>query len=600
MKYFFDDWKNAVQKLNDSIEKSVGEIRECKDAIRRLQVDNVNESHRGRYVRDDDRIVLSAPEIVIGNVDKGGYLLPGQPSRIVIRGKGISVEGSGDTGSIVSRAPSIRTFAVDPGSDGRENVVSAISEVVTQAKGISLCSSRGDGVFTSTAGGGYGLHLHSDSGLFIEASDSAANKKSSIETRIGNLNKSKDGIKKSAQDLKKTFEDAVSQLEKVVSDSDALSDDILELRGSVGTIDDLHTQFVQSMDTAYKAFLSYSSQLSSLAETCRQIKCLEEAKKSIPEAKAFQEKNTGAGVWISGETIGLASVDGDGNIRVNPGAGVHIQSNSVSVSARGHDGALLEKGRISLGAMDIDLSTADTKYKDQKKRDSADIPAVGNVRIASKNVTLEAVDYEFKDNKKTEKALTKEGTLTIRVETTDLSATDTEGKAVGSLELNAKDIEIKATDVKKDNRSDDKLAPGGAVLVTAEKVLVGSRGKEDKTKQLQISADKTGIFGDTTAELQQGEAKAVVQLDGGNLSLSGGKTGLFGDTTVNGKTEFKADIKAPKASIDNVEAKSSFKSPNISDGIAIPAPPSTAKLSAKLKTEEKKKKEKKKKEEDKK
>ena len=182
------------------------------------------------------------------------------------------------------------------------------------------------------------------------------------------------------------------------------------------------------------------------------------------------------------------------------------------------------------------------------------------------------------------------------METTDLSATDTEGKAVGSVELNAKDVEIKATDVKKDNRSDDKLAPGGAVLVTAEKVLVGSRGKEDKTKQLQISADKTGIFGDTTAELQQGEAKAVVQLDGGNLSLSGGKTGLFGDTTVNGKAEFKADIKAPKASIDNVEAKTSFKSPNISDGFAIPAPPSAARLSAKLKTEEKKKKEKKKKE----
>ena len=600
MSYFFDDWKKAVQKLNDSIDKSVGEIRECKDAIRRLQVNNVNESHQGRYVRDNDRIVLSAPEIVIGNVDKGGYLLPGQPSRIVIRGKGISVEGSGDTGSIVSRAPSIRTVAVDPGSDGRENVVSAISEVVTQAKGISLSSSQGDGIFTSPAVAGYGLNLHSDSALFIEAADSAVARKSSIEARISDLNKSKDGIKKNVGNLKKAFEDAVSQLEKIASDSAALSDDILDLRGSVGTVDDLHNRLMDAMRMASAAFYGYSAQLADLAEVCRQIKCLEEAKKSIPEAKAFQEKNTGAGVWISGETIGLASVDGDGNIRVNPEAGVHIQSNSVSVSARGHDGALLEKGSIRMNAMDIDLSTADTKYKDQKKRDSADMPAVGNVRIVSKNVSVESVDYELKDKKKTEKALTKEGTLSIRVETTDLSATDTEGKAVGSLELNAKDIEIKATDVKKDNRSDDKLAAGGAVLVTAEKVLVGSRGKEDKTKQLQISADKTGIFGDTTAELQQGEAKAVVQLDGGNLSLSGGKTGLFGDTTVNGKTEFKADIKAPKASIDNVEAKSSFKSPNISDGIAIPAPPSTARLSAKLKTEEKKKKEKKKKEEDKK
>lgn len=597
MSYIFDDWKKAVQKLNDSIEKSVGEIRACKDAIRRLQIDNANEEHCGRYLRDNDRIVLSAPEIVIGNVDKGGYLLPGQPSRVVIRSKGISFEGSGNTGSIVSRAPSIRTAAVDPGADGRENVVSSISEVVTQAKGISLSSSRGEGVFTSPAVTGYGLHLHSDSGLFIEAADSAVARKSSIEARIGTLNKSKDGIKKNVGDLKKAFEDAVSQLEKVASDSDALSDDILDLRGSVGTIDDLHDRMVAAMRMASDAFYSYSAQLADLAEVCRQIKCLEEAKKSIPDAKAFQEKNTGAGVWISGETIDLSSVDGDGNIRVNPGSGVHIQSNSVSVSARGYDGALLEKGCISLNAMDIDLSTADTKYKDQKKRDSADLPAVGNIRVVSKNVTVESVDYELKDKKKTEKALTKEGTLSIRVETTDLSATDTEGKAVGSLELNAKDIEIKATDVKKDNRSDDKLAPGGAVLVTAEKVLVGSRGKEDKTKQLQISADKTGIFGDTTAELQQGEAKAVVQLDGGNLSLSGGKTGLFGDTTVNGKAEFKADIKAPKASIDNIEAKTSFKSPNISDGFAIPAPPSAARLSAKLKTEEKKKKEKKKKEE---
>ena len=58
MSYIFDDWKKAVQKLNDSIEKSVGEIRECKDAIRRLQVDNVNEEHCGRYLRDNGRNVL--------------------------------------------------------------------------------------------------------------------------------------------------------------------------------------------------------------------------------------------------------------------------------------------------------------------------------------------------------------------------------------------------------------------------------------------------------------------------------------------------------------------------------------------------------------
>ena len=48
---------------------------------------------------------------------------------------------------------------------------------------------------------------------------------------------------------------------------------------------------------------------------------------------------------------------------------------------------------------------------------------------------------------------------------------------------------------------------------------------------------------------------------------------------------FKADITAPKATIDNVEASKSFKSTNISDGIAVPGAPSSASLSQKIKEE---------------
>ncbi|MCQ2156935.1 MAG: hypothetical protein MJY53_00895 [Bacteroidales bacterium] len=593
MKYFFDDWKAALQNLNDSIEKSVEEVRACKDAIRRLQVDKVSEVQEGNYLRDNDRIVLSAPEIVIGNVDRGGYLLPGQPSRIVIRGQGISLEGSGHTGYIVNRAPSIRSYGVDPGSDGRENVVSYVSEVISQAKGVSLTSTSGKGVFTSPPAAGIGLHLSSDTGLFVEASDSVDKKKKYIEDRLNGLKKSKDSQKNTAADLKKEFESAVQELAKVVDDSNDLSSDIDDLRSSVGAIDDLHDRLETAMRKASGAFYMYSSQLANLAETCRQISCLEKAKGKIPSAQDFKDKTTGSSVWISGEKIGLLAVDGDGNIRENPGSGVKILSNDVSVRACAHDGTLLKKGKISLNAMDIDLSTANTKYKDKKKRDSADILAEGNVHVVSKKVKIESVDSELKDGKTTEKALAKDSSLKIRFETTELSATDTEGKATGIIDMNAKEVEIKSTDVKKDNRSDDKLAAGGTLLLTAEKMYAGSRDKDNKTKQLQLSADKTGVFGDTTAEIQQGEAKAVVQLDGGNLSVSGSKTALFGDTTVNGKADFKADIKAPKATIDNIEAKSSFKSPNISDGIAVPGAPSSAKLSAKLKVEEKKAKEKK-------
>ena len=83
--------------------------------------------------------------------------------------------------------------------------------------------------------------------------------------------------------------------------------------------------------------------------------------------------------------------------------------------------------------------------------------------------------------------------------------------------------------------------------------------------------------------MQQDGGKALLQLDGGNIALKGSKLEYYGDNTVNGKTEFKADVKAPKLVADNLEAKSSFKSSNISDGIAVPGAPSSAKLDAKLK-----------------
>lgn len=587
MDYILKDWKKALQDLSDSVEKSVEEIRKCKDAVQRMQAERMNDSHSGKYIRDDYRIVLSAPEIIIGNLSKDGYLLSGQDV-VTVRGHSVSLEGTGPAASVVSRAPSIRSVAVDPGADGRESVVGGLSEVVCQAKGISLCSSYAEGAFSSSPAAGQGLHLHSDSNLTVEAAASADVRKKSIESRLSALKDSKSAMKTSAGKLKTSFEDAVKRLEDVLEKGDSQSYEISDIRSNIMDMDDLRVQFDQAVVVAAQAFKSYSEQLAALAETCRQINCLEKEKGKIPASKDFQDKTTGAAVRISGEVISLSNIDGDGNIRVNPEAGVSILTNAFSLDATAHDGSLLEKGRVSMNARTFDFSTANVKYDDKKKRDSAKIPAEGDINVISKNVTVMAVDTEFKDKKLTEKALSKDGRLSVRVENLDVSATDTEGKATGKIALNAKNIAVKAMDVKKDDRKDDKLAAGSSLTLTAEKVFAGSRDKNNKTKQMQISADKTAIFGDTTAEVQQGEAKAVVQLDGGNLSVSGSKTAIFGDTTVNGKTDFKADINAPKAAIGNVEAKSSFKSPNISDGIAVPGAPSSATLSAKLKFEEKK------------
>ena len=198
--------------------------------------------------------------------------------------------------------------------------------------------------------------------------------------------------------------------------------------------------------------------------------------------------------------------------------------------------------------------------------------ASGQINIGAKGMTLQSKD---KDENAT-------GSLTVNAEKMTLSSADKSGKAIGQLSMNSKDIFLKSMDT--DGKgADQNLAADGNMVLAAENMYVGRTEKKNTSKTLQISSDKTGIYGTTTAEVQQGEAKAVVQLDGGNVAISGSKATFYGDNTVNGKTDFKGDVTAPKLMADNLEAKSSFKTKNISDGVAVPGAPSSATISAKLK-----------------
>ena len=199
---------------------------------------------------------------------------------------------------------------------------------------------------------------------------------------------------------------------------------------------------------------------------------------------------------------------------------------------------------------------------------------------------MESLDYEVADGKLKTKALTSGGKLAIRTEKTSIIAADAEGKATGSINVNAKAVSVKSMDVDKEKLTDSKLAAGSTMTLVSEKMYVGSKSKDIKSKKVQTVSEEVGLFADKTLEIQQGDGKALVQLSGGNASMGGSKSQIYGDTTINGKADIKGDVKAPKATIDNLEAKSSFKSTNISDGIAIPGAPGGGSLSAKLKSED--------------
>lgn len=581
----FENWQTALEDFQKNIEKELEEIRQHKAEVRQMKIDLIDHLGQGRYVRDENRIIISAPEIIIGDTDKSGMLQNGS-SRVIIRANNINLEGVGsgatDTGSIISRAASIRQIAVDPGIDGTESVVKPTSEIVSQARNLTLRSDDAEGFFSSSApSAGTGIHLSSNSMVSIDATKSSETQSEQLENLEKGLKTIVSDLKEDMKNVKSATASLMSKMKMLVN-KDIMNLDAITTRTNYLDIEELHTEFSQLSSSLYSTMTDYFNILSRLAEANRQLDCIKEQKEEVNKMKSsFKEKTTDTFISLRSENISLTSTDGEGNLRTNDGAGIGLAGKQICLTSYGNDGALIKEGGIFMGSQEVEINTANPKISDK----NVDLPAEGNVRVVSKAIEVEAVDYETKDGKTEEKSLTKEGSFTVRAEKINLNATDTDGKATGSIAANAKSVEVKAMDVDKEKRTDKNLAAGSTLLLLAEKVYAGSKDKKTKSKSVQVASDKVGLFGDTTVELQQ-DGKAILQLSGGDASLSGSKTTFYGETTLQGKVTFKSDVTAETVDMKNLKVQTSFKTPYTTEGISIPGAPSTAKLSVTLNEEE--------------
>ena len=230
MDYIFKDWEKKLKAMADSVEKDLKEIRKCKADIQQLKIDVVAEAQKGRYVRDNEQLIISAPRIILGNVDRNGTLMPGA-SEIVIRGTQVGVEAAGEAGQVAMRAASIRQTAEDPGVDGLEHVVGDLSEVVSQARSIVIQSNDATGVFAEgpTAAASSGVTIHSDGMLKIDSSVGAESRETQLEAQIKLLESRKTMLKKTADTYKESFGKITEDLEKII-----------EKREKLATDDDIH------------------------------------------------------------------------------------------------------------------------------------------------------------------------------------------------------------------------------------------------------------------------------------------------------------------------------------------------------------------------
>lgn len=629
----FSNWLTALQNLQSSVSKDLSEIRKQKAEIQQLKADILNEVARGKFFRDDERIVLSAPEIVIGNVDASGMLY-GDSGTIIIRGQKLGLQGVGENGSVETRAALISQTAVDPGPDGIEEVVRPQSAVITQAKHITLQSNTAedDGYFScsATTTGATGVRIHADEEVEIDASQSVELRKEAIENRLNELKQQAFDLSSAGLTTMAKITGTVAAMEVMLQGQDLINFDEYLLRVTVTILDDLSQVFNSQMPMAYDALENAISLMSRIAEINRRQKALEAEKKLVEDAtEHFQEMETGAHLTVTAEQMSIASKDGDNNIRENPAASISVQTGRLNITSYKKDGSLIDDSYVRIASHDVEISTVNPQLKEEGKLDG-DYVTDGSVQINSKNVSVTAVDYSISDDNYEEKEQTKGSSFSVRTENISMLSYDTEGnstgtwyvsaenmgqgsfdkdgnatgtlnlsaeqmqlaaldkdaKASGQIMVNAKDVFVKSVDIDGSSGSDKGLAEGGNMVILAEKMFVGRTDDKTLTKELQISAEKAGVYAKETAEIQQDGGKAMVQLDGGNVAVKGSKAEFFGDNTVNGKTEFKADVKAPKLVADSLEAKSSFKSSNISDGFSTPSSPSSAQLNAKLKENE--------------
>lgn len=321
----------------------------------------------------------------------------------------------------------------------------------------------------------------------------------------------------------------------------------------------------------YRATSDFVQAVSRMAEVSRQITALETEKNAIKTGDAFQKESTGASLSLIGESIDILNRDGDGMLRTNPGAGINVHTPSMSIGMEKEDGTLVEDSSFDLTSQYVTIDTGNAN------KDGSQVSATGSVAILSKEISLEAMDYEKKDEEYNEKGLAANGKISIAAKTIEVSAASPSGvehdddghvkkgsyKAEGDIIMKSKNITMETVDydVEGGNAKTKAVAQGSKLLLLAETITAGMETKDFKSKKIEATSEEIAIGADKTFEAQQGEKKASVKLADGKMNLSSD------GNEVKGKTEFKDAVTGTDLTMNKVEAKQSFKSMNIKDGM---------------------------------
>lgn len=564
----YESWEKYLAQYKKVLDKELKEIRKEKSEIQKLKEELYENMNKGMFIHDKNRIILSAPEIIIGDLNQAGELNPQHHSKVIIRSNDISLQGVGDQGSINNQATIINNSCVDTGIDGNEAVINNGSAFLTQAKNITLQSNNDVDFFYTPCAPGEGININSDSKINLKAAKPCKVRKEILTKKKNEITNQKAELDRATNAMENIVKKYIQQIKTLTAEKDKMSIKDDEIETNYQDFYQLNENIRLLMQALSCAVDDYTNTMSCIAEKNRQLKALNESKKIIDGYEAnYKQESTNASINIFAETTSINSIDADGNRRINEGAGVNIRAKEVNVDARNYNGSLIEKSQLNIQTHDVNVNTVNSKMNEDGTIDNT---AEGDVHIISKNIIMESVDIKKEKEKFTESALTKEGCIKLRAENLDLTTHDTEGNAGGKFSLNSKDITLKSMNVDTKNNEDKDIAEKSNINLIADSITAGiaffNNGSE-RCNNVQIEGNSLNITGKNSVAIQQvGDQSCHINMQNGSIALAGEKAHISGNLTVHDKTTFEKETTQSDATIKSLTVQKSLHSPSTTEG----------------------------------
>lgn len=541
MDSIFKEWQKKLSDFESSVKKDLKEIRKCKAEIQQMKEDTEFEKRRGRYIRDDERIILSAPEIIIGNVDDSGVHFDSAGSTVILRSSKVGLQGLGNGGQVEMRSPSIRQIAEDPGCDGQEHVVLTRSEVVSQARHVVLHSQAAEGVFSEEPAypEATGVRIHADEKIEIDASISNERHMENLTKLFEKLKARQSQLEEQSARHKTSLGLMVTMMEKLLEDKKKMGEKDNAVRACYEDMEQLNGQIEQLSLSLSEEVCGYADVLSILSETSRQLKSVETQKGKLKDEATFKKESTGASVAVTGEFINIESRDGDKRLRENPEAAINLVSRTVEMLSVQDDGQLMDDGQVTLSARNVVVDTTntkDTELDDKGCLQSAQCPVEGLFSVSAKTVTIASVDQEIKDGKNKDKQLAADSKITLLAQNVEVNTakvqnveidgngkvTKAEYPADGEVIINSKTITVGAVDSEYDpnqphQRKETALTEGSRLQLRSERMAMNASTTDRKaTGAIVINAKEVGLKAIDTVDHKQslaegGKVKTVAE-----------------------------------------------------------------------------------------